>query len=108
MEIVRGFALQDAWNQNPSRPTYIYHSSNGATRIDSFYVSTELQQQKIGIEIMPAAFTDYHAVAPHIQINDTDLKRGRGRWKIESTLMTDEHLKRRIRTERVKWLILIP
>lgn len=26
-KIVREFALQDAWNQNPSRPTYTYHSS---------------------------------------------------------------------------------
>jgi hypothetical protein len=74
-EVVSGLALQDTWNQNPSRPTYTYHSSNGASRIDRFYVFTDLQKQKTGIEIIPAAFTDHHAVALRITIDDYDLQR---------------------------------
>jgi exonuclease III len=72
-EIVSGLALQDTWNQNPSRPTYPYHSSNGASRMDRFYMSTDLQKQKTGIEIIPAAFTDHHAVALRITIDECDL-----------------------------------
>lgn len=74
-EIVRGFALQDAWNQNPSRPIYTYHSSHGTTRLDRFYIPTELQQQKTGIGFIPVASTDHNAVAIRIKIHDTDLKR---------------------------------
>ena len=57
----------------------------------------------MGIEIIPAAFTDHYAVAMRITVQDTDLQRVRGRWKMESILITDGHLKRRISSEWVKW-----
>ena len=82
-EIVSEFALQDTWNQHPSRPTYTYHSSNGASKIDRFYMTTELQLRNTGIEIIPVALTDHHALALRITIDDYDLQRGRGRWKID-------------------------
>jgi hypothetical protein len=66
-------------------------------------MSTDLQKQKTGIEIIPAAFTDHDAVALRITIDDYDLQRRRGRWKMDPMLMADEHLQRRIRTEWVKW-----
>lgn len=58
--------------------------------------------KKTGTEIIPATFTDHNAVAIGIKIHDADLKRGRSRWRMDPTLMTDEHLKS-IRTEWVKW-----
>jgi hypothetical protein len=64
---------------------------------------TDLQKQKSGIEIILAAFTDHHAVALRITIEDYDLQRRRGRWKMDPTLMADEHLQRKICTEWVKW-----
>jgi hypothetical protein len=66
-------------------------------------MSTDLQKQKTGIEFIPAAFTNHHAVAVRIAIDDYDLQRRRGRWKMDPTLMADEHLQRRIHTEWVKW-----
>jgi len=57
----------------------------------------------MGIEIIPAAFMDHYAVALHITVNGTHLKRARGRWKMEPLLITDEHLKRRISSEWMKW-----
>jgi exonuclease III len=56
-KMVRGLTLHDAWNQNPSRPTYKYYSSNGASRLDRFYISTDLLSRKTGMDVIPAAFT---------------------------------------------------
>jgi hypothetical protein len=66
-------------------------------------MSTDLQKQKTEIEIIPAVFTDHHAVDLRTTIDDYNLQRGWGRLKTDPTLMADEHLKRRIRTEWVKW-----
>ena len=61
-EIVKRLALVDTWTQDPLRPTYTHHHPTGATRIDRLYVSQDLVQRKSGIEIIPAPFTDHHAV----------------------------------------------
>jgi hypothetical protein len=54
-------------------------------------MSTDLNKQKTGIEIIPAGFTDHHAVDLRITIDDYDLQRRRGRRKVDPTLMADEH-----------------
>jgi len=38
-----------------------------------------------------------------IAVQDTDLQRARGRWKMDPILVTDEHLTQRISSEWVKW-----
>ena len=93
-EMIRGLLLHDAWKQNPARPTYTYHSPHGATRLDRFYITSELQRRKMGIEIIPAVFTDHYALTMRIVVQDTDLQRARGRWKMDPILITDEHLKK--------------
>ena len=57
----------------------------------------------MAIEIIPAAFTDHYAVAMRITVQDTDLQRARGRWKMNHILINDEHLKESISFEWVKW-----
>jgi len=47
-EMIRGLELHDACKQNPSRPTYTYYSPHGATRLDRFYITSEIQQKKWG------------------------------------------------------------
>jgi hypothetical protein len=47
----------------------------------------------MGIEIIPAGFTDHYAVAMRITVQDTDLQRARGIWKMDPRLITDEHKK---------------
>jgi hypothetical protein len=68
-------------------------------------MSTELMAQKIGIEIGPAAFTDNHAVVLLIAIPNHEVRRRRGRWKLDQILMKHESLKGKIRNERAKWRI---
>ena len=38
-EIIRGMALTDARTQSPVRPSYTHYTSNGAFRLDRFYVT---------------------------------------------------------------------
>jgi len=57
----------------------------------------------MGIEIMPAALTDRYGVAIRITVQDTDLQRARGRWKMDPVLINDKHLIKRISSEWVKW-----
>jgi len=102
-EMIRGLELHDAWNQNPACPTYTYYSPHGATRLDRFYITSEIQHKKKRIEIIPAAFTDHYTVAMSITVQETDLQRARGRWKMDPILINDEHLKKRISLEWVKW-----
>jgi hypothetical protein len=59
--------------------------------------------RKSGIEIVPAAFTDHHAVALRFTIPIYDMGRRRGRWKVNPMLMQDESIKGKIRTAWVKW-----
>jgi hypothetical protein len=66
--MVRGLTLHDACNQNSSRPTYTYNSSNGASRLDHFYISPDLRTRKTGMAVMPAASTDNYAVELQITI----------------------------------------
>jgi hypothetical protein len=77
MEIVRGLSLADTWTQDPLRPNYTHYSPNGATRIDRIFTSHTLLERKTGTEIIPAAFTDHHAVVLRLRINDSDVRRGR-------------------------------
>jgi hypothetical protein len=80
----------------------MYFSSNGASRLDRLYTTPEIFLPKTGIEIIPAAFTDHHAVALRLQMPETSVHRGPGRWKMDSLLMNDEHIRRRIGTEWVE------
>jgi exonuclease III len=61
-KIVRSIALVDKWKQNPLRLNFTHHSTTGGTRIDRIYVSSELVKKKPDVEIIPAAFTDHHAL----------------------------------------------
>ena len=86
----------------PLRPKYTHHSPTGATRIDRIYISNELMARKAGIEIIPAVFTDHHAVVLSLTIQDHVVSRRRGRWRLDPNLMHDENFKGKIGDEWVE------
>jgi hypothetical protein len=65
--------------------------------MDRFYMSTGLIARKSGIEIIPAAFSDHHALVLRIIIPDYELRRRRSRWKMDPMLMQDESIRAKIR-----------
>jgi exonuclease III len=103
LEIVRNLSLVDTWNQDPLRPNFTHHSPTGATRIDRIYVSSELAKRKSGVEIIPAAFTDHHALVLRLAIEDKVVRRRLRRWKMDPTLMHDDAIKRKIRDTWIQW-----
>ena len=99
--MIHGLEIHDAWNQNPTSLHTHITPPHGATRLDRLYITSEIQQEN-GIEIIPAAYTNHYAFALFSTVQDTDLQRARGRWKMEPILINDEHLKKRISFEWVK------
>jgi hypothetical protein len=87
----------------PLPPTYTYYSTNGASKLDHFYISPDLRSRKTGMAVIPAAFTDHYAVELRITINDTDFKRAIRRRKNDPMLITEEILTRKISSEWVHW-----
>jgi exonuclease III len=79
-EIVTLLALVDTWTQVPLRPTYTHHHPTGATNIDRFYVSTDMEQRKSGIEIITAPFTDHHAVVLRVTLPVPTEAFADGKW----------------------------
>jgi hypothetical protein len=62
----------------------------------------ELMARKTGIEIVPAVFTDHHAVIHRITVPNLQVRIRRVRWKMDTLLMQDESLKGKIRTSWAK------
>jgi hypothetical protein len=102
-EIVRSLSLVDTWDQDPLRTTFTHHSPTGATRIDRIYVPSELVKRKSGVDIIPAAFTDSHALVLRLTMEDQVVRRRLRRWKMDPTLMHDDAIKRKIRDARIQW-----
>jgi hypothetical protein len=62
-----------------------------------------LMVRKTGIEILPAAFTDHNAVVLRLYILTVEVRRRRGRWKMDPVLVTESGLRDKIRIEWAKW-----
>ena len=99
MEIVRGIALTNAWTQNPTHPVYTHYSPTSASTIYRFYMTRDLMTQKLGIQILPAAFTDHNVVALRIAAINLEVRRGWRRWKMNPHTMDNEGVKMQIRHE---------
>jgi len=102
-EITRGMALTDAWTQNQVRPSYTHNTSNGTCRLDQFYVTGNILPLKLGIETLPAAFTDHHGVLLCISVRSFEIPRGWCRWKMNPHMMEDEGIKLRVRHKNERW-----
>jgi exonuclease III len=102
-DIVKRLQFIDTWTQDPLRPTYTHHHPTGATRIDRLYISHDLSQRKSGIEIVPAAFTDHHAVVLRITTQDCKIWKRPRRWKMDPTQLQDGNYKQKLRDNWLQW-----
>lgn len=101
--IVNGLRLVDVWNQDPHRPVFTHYSPQGATRIDRFYLTKSDIGKKTGIETIPTAFTDHHAVVLRLEIPTRDRRKKSGRWKMDPAIVTGPPFKDALREEWEKW-----
>jgi hypothetical protein len=88
-EIVQGLHLQDAWRQDPANPSFTHYSPTGATRIDRFYLSTEIITRKVNIKIYPVPFTDHEAVVLSMSFPRQEPHRRTRRLTFDPTIIND-------------------
>ena len=101
--VISGLRFTDAWNQDPRRPAYTHQTAHGATRIDRFYLSQEAKNRKVGIETVPVAFTDHHAVIIRMQLTTEGRRRKNGRWKMNPAVVTGKQFTEALQSEWKKW-----
>ena len=102
MEIVRALALADTWTQDPF--DLITHITRPMVPPGSTYLSSHtLLERKKGTEIIPAAFTDHHAVVLRLRINDNDVRSEPNRWKMNPLLMLNKNITHKISVQLAIW-----
>jgi len=61
----------------------------GATRIDRFYVTPTLYQNKVAAETVVTPFTDHYAVILKLGVDVSHLWQGKRFWKLHADLIHD-------------------
>lgn len=95
------FNLKDLDKQlnsySPRKFTFVRNDS--ASRIDRFYVSSELITRMTNFETVPVAFSDHHAIKfkYKLTIQEIPVLRGRGYWKINTSFLNDENISRQFK-----------
>jgi hypothetical protein len=67
------------------------------------YISQSLQGKKRRVEIIPAAFTDHHALILRMEINNPTMPRGRGFWKMNTTLLREKNFQQILKGKWEIW-----
>jgi hypothetical protein len=57
----------------------------------------------VGIVILPAEFTDHHAVVLSIENRQTAIWRNQKRWKMNLTMLSDESFKNALSNKWKEW-----
>lgn len=85
---------------------------SGATRIDRIYATQELLVRNLVVKAIMTSFTDYLTVCLHISTALLIMRMGRGLWKIDSTVITENACMEKLRTlwgrqQRQKWAFAV-
>ena len=103
LEEIRGLALTYTLERDPKRPAYTHYAPTGAKRIDRIYLSKANSNRKTGIEIIPTAFTDHHAVVLRLTTPPHEARKTRGRWKMDRNLAQDDAIRSKLKREWEQW-----
>jgi len=97
-ELVHGLTLTDTWQGNPARNVYTYYFVSGATRIERIYTTQELLARELVVDVIVTTFTDHLAVCLRISTALPILLMGRGLWKMDSVVITENACTEKLRT----------
>jgi exonuclease III len=92
-ELIAGYTLIDAWQAHPARQTFTHYTQHGAARLDRIYISSDLQAKKTSAVTLFAPFTDHLAMSVTITLPETMVRRGKGHWKMNITLLKERSFK---------------
>jgi hypothetical protein len=91
-QLTKGLDITDVWEVTPGKEIYTHYTSPGASRIDRICVSKCMLQAKKRPEMIAAAFCDHLAVVLHTASPNRCTTRGRVYWKINASLLNDQHV----------------
>ena len=94
-QMIKSLNLEDIWRiRNPNCKNYTWFGPNKASRIDYWLTSASLNSQINKIESHYFPFSDHHGVK--IELKTTEIKPGKGNWKMNSEHLLNEDYKREI------------
>lgn len=97
-KIVSEAGLTDAWEKlRPGERGFTYVAPQGAcaSRLDRFYISTQIHSTAQRISTIPATISDHHALLLTLALPARDdaggpTRRQRGQWKVDPTILKHE------------------
>jgi len=109
--LINGLRLNNAWDASLHPHVFTQYTPTGAAHLDRIYVTEGMRRNKQGIETIAAAFTVHLAVLIRLNLSTPIIHRGRGRWRMNISLLNDRPFRSRIRdawTERTKRIARYP
>jgi hypothetical protein len=101
--LIQGLHLRDAWDKTTNPQGYTHYTATGAARLDKIYLTAELYKNKQGIETKVTAFTDHLAVLLRIILDTPFTLRGKGRWRMNTSILNDTHFQKKFEEEWKGW-----
>ena len=96
--------VTDVWRKlNPYTVshTHVCQRYNVCTRIDKFYISSQILREVNSARIIPFAHSDHHAVTCKITCQQTT--KGPGVWHLNTSILNDREYKKQIETFWEMW-----
>ena len=101
--LIKGLGLKDVWQRRQHSQIYTYYTYQGAARLDRIYVTDDLYQKKTAATTIFAPFTDHLAAAVRVTLNSPLVRRGKGWWKMNNSLLMERDFKEDLETSMEKW-----
>lgn len=101
--LIQGLRLKDVWQERTQRRIYTHYTYQGAARLDRMYVSEDLYRKKTGATTIFAPFTDHMAATVRITLNAPMVRRGKGQWKMNNSLLGEKQFKEDLIASMEKW-----
>ena len=98
LELTDKYNLIDAWRRmhpNERKYTWLRKNPLKAGRLDMFFVSDNMVNSMIDVEIIPGYRTDHNAITLTVQLNQP---KGNGIWKFNTSHLTDDDYIKAIKT----------
>ena len=102
--------MADIWRElNTNKRQYTFtHSQGGKSRLDRFLIDKHKQTRVKQCKIEPCHLSDHDAVI--LDIKTEKIKRGKGYWKLNNTLLENKHVRQEVsqilrewKLEKHKW-----
>jgi exonuclease III len=101
--MVRGLDLTDVWETISTRAIYTHYTPHGAARLDRMYVSPNMKNRNTDVETVMAAFIDHLPVCLRLTLDAPIQRRGRGRWKMNVSLLDYTTFNDQVQQEWLQW-----